>query len=170
MSAVGAGLGPGARRRRGLPGVSDHASTTMSQVGRAAKTSNKCNRAPLLTDFTAPICLPACLPALPLPLCLSASLSFFQSLSLSLALLLSPSHPPAHMLAHSLSLSLPLALSKTLAPSIPHSASEPLLRKHQAGCTFVIFQSAAIIECNVVLRRFKSTYVWMSYLKNKNRR
>lgn len=40
MSAVRAGLGPGVRQprqQRGLPGVSDHASITMSQVGHAAK-------------------------------------------------------------------------------------------------------------------------------------
>lgn len=93
MSAVRAGLGPGARqprRQRGLPGVADHASITMSQVGQAAKTSNKCNRAPLLTDFTAPICL--------------------SSLSLS------PTLPPFSTYA----LSLPLALSKALALSPPH--------------------------------------------------
>lgn len=37
MSAVRAGLAPGVRQQRGLPGVSDHASITMSQVGHAAK-------------------------------------------------------------------------------------------------------------------------------------
>lgn len=36
-------------------GVSDHASITASPVGHAAKTSDEGNRAPLLTDFTAPI-------------------------------------------------------------------------------------------------------------------
>jgi len=49
MSAVRAGLGPGARqprRQRGLPGVDDHASITMSQVGQAAKSSNKCTELP----------------------------------------------------------------------------------------------------------------------------
>lgn len=49
MSALGAGLGPGARqpwRQRGLAGVDDHALITMSQVGQAAKTSNKCTELP----------------------------------------------------------------------------------------------------------------------------
>lgn len=49
MSVVRAGLGPGVRqprRHRGLPGVDDHASITMSQVGQAAKTSSKCTELP----------------------------------------------------------------------------------------------------------------------------
>lgn len=49
MSAVRAGLGPGVRqpkRQTGLPGVDDHALITMSQVGQAAKTSNKCTELP----------------------------------------------------------------------------------------------------------------------------
>lgn len=152
MSAVRAGLGPGAARRRGLPGVSDHASMTMSQVGRAAKTSNKCNRAPLLTDFTAPICLPARPPS-PAP-SLSPSLSLLQSLSLRSSASLTL--PPSSTYAGALALSLPLALSETLAPSIPHSASEPLYVNTRRDVRY-FFQSVAIMECNVLLRRFKST-------------
>lgn len=94
MSAVRAGLGPGARLlrlQRGLPGVADHASITMSQVGQAAKMSNKCNRAPLLTDFTAPIRLssPSLCVTLPPSCCTYALL---LPLTLSEALALSPTH------------------------------------------------------------------------------
>lgn len=49
MSAGRARLGPGVRqprRRRGLPGVDDHALITMSQVGQTAKTSSKCTELP----------------------------------------------------------------------------------------------------------------------------